>query len=537
VNQPDRSEPPQPGVTRRRVLAGLTGVGVAAGAGGLLAACSSPTSSPAASANPSSTAKPSYGGNLQVGMTGGSAQDGLDPHFPVTDVDGARVQSLYEPLVILNAQATGVQYVLAESIEAQNGKADAWLIKLRPGVTFHDGKPLTADDVLFTLNRIHKMQAPGSVFLGNVDFGNTKKLDDLTVLVKLNSPIGDYGSALAAAAFDLAIAPSTLTDPKRPNGTGPFKYTSFAPGQRSVFSRNANYWQKGLPYVDTLTIIDFADTTSLADALTTGQIQAAGTLDPPQIPALDNASGVEVVISKGGSIVPFTMRVDQAPFNDVNVRQAMRLLVNRPQMIDSALDGYGTVASDVFSPFDPDFDHSLIRQQDIPQAKALLRKARQENLTVNLVTGPILSGVVALATVFKEQAQAAGVTVNLVNKNSSFFGPTYLKSTFSQDYYSYFPYLTQVGQCMLPTSPYNETHTGNPGYTKMYNDALATTSTALRKEIVHEMQQYDFNQGGYIVPAYTDTLDAYSTKITGYGPSRLGLPLMSFGFMHFGFTA
>ena len=534
MNQPERSGILQPGFTRRRVLAGLAGAGVAAGAGSLLAACSS-SGSTAPSA--SSSAKPRSGGNLQVGLTGGSSSDTLDPHKGVTDLDISRIQTLYEPLVALDDQGQTVQYLLAEEITAQNGSLTDWVVKLRDGVTFHDGKPLTADDVVFSINRIFSLAAPGKIFMGPVDLKGTKKIDSSTVLIKLTTPVAFYPQQLAAAPFNLLIAPTTL-NPAKPNGTGAFKYQSFTPGSRSVFTRNANYWQHGLPYAETLTIIDFADTKSLSDALTTGQIQAAGTLDPPQIPALANASGVDVVVSKAGSIIPFTMRVDQAPFNDVNVRQAMRLLVDRPQMIDSALDSYGTVAADVFSPYDPDFDHSLVRQQDIPQAKSLLQKAGQENLKVTLVTSAVLSGVTALATVFAEQAQAAGVTVTVKNvPPGTFFGPNYLQWGFSQDYYSYFPYLTQVAQSMLPSSPYNETHTSNPQYTSLYNQAVATPNAGLRKEIMYEMQQYDFNSGGYIIPAFTDTLDAYSTTITGYAQSRLGQPLMNYGFMHFGFSA
>jgi peptide/nickel transport system substrate-binding protein len=321
-------------------------------------------------------------------------------------------------------------------------------------------------------------------------------------------------------------------------GTGPFKFKSFTKGQRSVFVKNPNYWQSGLPYADTLTIIDFPDATSLADALTTGQIQGAGTLEPAQIPALDNADGVKVVISKSGSIIPFTMRVDQAPFKDVRVRQAMRLLVDRPQMIDSALDSYGTVANDVFSPFDPDFDSSQVRQQDIPQAKSLLKAAGHQDLSVTLVTSPVLTGVVAMATVFAQQAKAAGVNVNLKNvPTGTFFGQnSYLVNAFSQDYYSYFPYLAQVAQSMLVGSPFNETHNNNPAYAKLYQQANAAATDALRKEILHEMQVIDFTEGGYIIPAYTDTLDAYSNKITGYAPSKTGQPLSGYGFARFAFT-
>ena len=305
-----------------------------------------------------------------------------------------------------------------------------------------------------------------------------------------------------------------------------------------MFTRNPHYWRSGLPYADTLTIIDFTDTASLQDALVTAVIQAAGTLEGPQIASLANSSGVKAVASKAGTIIPFTMRVDQPPFNDVRVRQAMRLRVDRAQLIDSALDGRATIANDVFSPFDPDFDPSLVRHTDIPQAKFLLRKAGQENLTVTLTTAQIATGTVAMATVLAEQAKAAGVKINISNVPSgTFFGPNYLKFDFAQDYYNYFPYIPQVAQSMLSASPFNETHTNNTRYASLYNQANAARSgSPLQKEILYKMQEFDFNNGGYIIPAFVDSLDAYSDKISGYTAARIGQPLSNFDFEHFYFV-
>jgi peptide/nickel transport system substrate-binding protein len=315
-------------------------------------------------------------------------------------------------------------------------------------------------------------------------------------------------------------------------------FQSFTPGQRSVFTRNPHYWKTGLPYVDTLTIIDFSDSISLQDALTTGVVQGAGTLDGSQIAALANVSGVTTVVSQSGSITPFTMRVDQAPFNNPDVRQALRLVVDRQQLIDSALDSYGTVGNDVFSPYDPDFDHALRRQADIPQAKHLLKQAGHDSLTVTLVTSAVATGTVAMATVLKQQAAAAGITINLQNVQPGvFFGPNYLKWTFSQDYYNYSPYLPQVAYSMLPKSPFNETHTDDAHYNSLYAQANSTFNASTRKQILYEMQEYDFNFGGYIIPAYIDSLDAYSDKITGYTPAKVGQPLSDFNFANFSFVA
>ncbi len=517
---------------RRQFLRGLAATGALAGAGGLLAACGSGSSAPAAS-TPTAPAARRAGGALKVGLTGGSGSDTLDPHKGLTYLDTARAQSLYQPLLQLNTQAQ-TEFVLAEEI-SPHGSTSEWIIRLRPGITFHDGQPLTADDVIFTLTRIISNKLSGATSLGPVDLKGLKALDKLTVLVPMTSPYGSFLDQLAYWYY-LYIVPTGF-NPAKPNGTGAFMYQSFTPGQRSVFTKNPHYWKSGLPYVDSVTIIDFSDSTSLQNALTTGVIHGAGALEGPQIAVLKTASGVRTVASHTGAITPFTMRVNQAPFSDVNVRQALRLLVNRPQLIASALDGYAVPASDVFSPFDPNFDSSLHRQQDIPQAKSLLKKAGQQNLTVQLVTSAVATGTVAMATVLQQQAKAAGVTINLKTVDpTTFFGPNYLHWTFSQDFYNYSPYLAQVSESMLPASPFNETHWHLPHYIDLYKQANATTNAATRKSIEHEMQMIDFTEGGYIIPAFIDALDAYSTKITGYSAAKVGQPLSDFDFEHFSFA-
>lgn len=519
-------------LTRRELIVRAASYGLSATAiGALLAACgSSPTT-----AN-QSTPKPKKGGALNVGLTGGSSSDTLDPHQGLTYLDTARANSVYEPLLQMNAAAQQ-EMVLAEEISPQ-GSTSEWIIKLRSGITFHDGTPLNADAVIFTFQRILNPKSPlsGATPLGPIDLKNLKKLDDLTVQVPMTSPYGSFLDQLTYWYY-LYIVPPNF-DPSKPNGTGPFKYQSFTPGQRSTYVRNENYWRSGLPYVDSVTIIDFADSASLQNALVSGQIHAAGGLEGAQLKVLSKTPHVNAVASKTGSITPFTMRVDQPPFNDVRVRQAFRLLVNRQQLINSALDGYASIGADVSSPYDPNYDRSLHREQDIAQAKRLLEQAGQSNLTVELTTSPAATGMVEMATVLKQQASAAGVTINLKTVDpSTFFGPNYLSWTFSQDFYNYSPYLAQVAQSFLPTSPFNETHWNDSNYASLYKEANATLDASKRKDIEHEMQRIDFNQGGYIIPCFLDALDAYSDKLTGYQAAKVGQPLSLFDFEHFAFTA
>lgn len=424
-----------------------------------------------------------------------------------------------------------------------NASMSTWQIKLRSGVTFHNGKPFGADDVIYTLRTILNPKAPlgGATVLTPVDINGLKKIDDLTVEVPMTIPFGSFVENLAAVWYFLYIAPDGWTQKDSPNGTGPFKYQSFTPGQQSVFVRNTHYWKPGLPYLDSVTILDFQDPTAVQNALTSGSIDCTGQLTGTQMKILQNTSGIVAVPSQTGSIEPFTMRVDTPPFNDVNVRQALRYVVNRPEFISTVLNGFGRVANDVTSPYDPDYDNSLHREQDIPLARSLLKKAGYDNnLTITLDTSlAVNSGALNMATLFKQHASAAGVTVNLNQVSaSSFFGPNYYtKVPFSQIYYDYSPYLAQVSQTFLPTSPFPETHFDDPSYTKLYYEANKTASASVRKEIIYEMQQIDFNQGGYIIPCFLDSLDAYSSNVTGYQKGKVGEPLGNFPFEQFSFLS
>jgi peptide/nickel transport system substrate-binding protein len=143
-----------------------------------------------------------------------------------------------------------------------------------------------------------------------------------------------------------------------------------------------------------------------------------------------------------------------------------------------------------------------------------------------------------MATVLAQQAKAAGVTINVknINPNDFFSASTYLKSPFSQDFYNTSPYLAQVAQSFLGNSPFNETHTNVPQYNQWYAQANSTTSDSTRREIKQKMQEFDFTQGAYIIPAFIDALDAYSTKLAGYTPAKVGQPLSDLNFQEFSFV-
>ena len=188
----------------------------------------------------------------------------------------------------------------------------------------------------------------------------------------------------------------------------------------------------------------------------------------------------------------------------------------------------------MFAPYDPDFDASLRRQQDIPQAKALLKKAGHENLTVTLTTSAIATATVALATVLKEQAAAAGCHDQ---PQPGRRGHLLWQELPQLDIQSGLlliraRYLNQVAQSFVgAASQFNETHSYDTHYLSLYNQANATKSASTRKQILFEMQKLDFTQGAYIIPTFMDTLDAScSTTLAGYTTAKPGELAVQLGF-------
>ena len=511
-------------ITRRRLLINSGVVIGGAMLAGPLAACGTTSSNTG-----TTSSSPKRGGTFRLGVTGGGAKDIIDGQTIVTKPDQARLVAGFETLLEYDEQYK-LQPALADSVTQD--APDKWTIKLKSGITFHDGKTLSADDVVYSLQRILTGAEGlfGKAGLASIDPNNITKKDNLTLTLNLKQPDSTIGDQLGQ--YYNGIVPVGYTRTGTQNGTGPYKVQSFTPGTQSVHVRNPNYWRSGQPYFDQVTVIDFPDPAAQVNALLSGQIDAMTDIPFAQISVVKNHGGLAVLEGQGAGWLPLCMAIDMPPFDNNDVRQAFRLMVDRNAMLQQVLSGHGRVANDLYSPFDPAYDSSLPqRHQDIAQAKSLLKKAGKENLTVDLHTTDGAAGMVDSANIFANQAKAAGVTVN-VHNDPNYYGDQYLKLAFSVDFWGTRNYLPQVANGSLHTAPYDECHwpPANSNYESLYKQALAEPDPSKRADIIHQMQKLEYDQGGYIIPFFNNLVDAYSSKVAGFqANSKATLNLDSFG--------
>jgi peptide/nickel transport system substrate-binding protein len=510
-----------PALSRRDLLAATGGVVLAGSlAGNAATALAAGTS-----------AKPKRGGTFRLGVTGGGAKDIIDGQSIITKPDQARLTAGFETLLTYDQNYRLGTNGLAQ--EATQDKPQQWTIRLKDGIEFHNGKSLSADDVIYSLKRIlnPKEGLFGTAGIASIDPKGMKKMDKLTVRLRLTAPDSTIGEQLGQYYNGIVPVGYSRKNKLRYVGTGPFKVQSFTPGRQSVHVRNANYWQSGQPYFDSVKIIDFADPSAQVNALFSGAIDAMTDIPFAQIATATSHGGIKILESPGGGWLPLCMAIDMAPFDDVRVRKAMRLIVDRPAMLAQVLSGHGHIANDLYAPFDVDYYAALPqRHQDIDQAKALLKAAGKEGLVVDLHTTDGAGGMVDSANVFASQAKAAGVTINVKN-DPNYYGDQYLKLAFSVDFWGTRSYLPQVANGSLPTAPYNECHwpPKDSNFLSLYKQAKASVDPVKRKELTHEMQKLEYNQGGYIIPFFNNLVDAYSSKVAGFKPSKATLNLDTFG--------
>ena len=503
--------------TRRHAL--MRGAGLGAGALALPALLDACGGSGASSGSTGSTTAgtPKNGGNLALGLVGAGNAETLSPLGATYLPDYTRIPALFDPLVAL-ADDGSVIPALAESW-TPNKDGTVWEIKLRKDVSFHDGSPLTADDVIWTVQRMSMPTSVGAPFTANIKVKELKKADPHTVIWPLYlanaRPLDDF----VGANPNCYIFKNGLKDFSHPIGTGPWKFQSFTPGQRSVFTRNEDYWgAKPHPAKFTL-VTSFQDEASLGNAVLGGELHGASGFSATEFRSLKAAGNVTTYSVPGSQDLTFYMRADRSPFTDVRVRQAMRLIIDRQQIVGVVMDGQGIVLNDLYGKGLPLYADGIPqRTSDIEQAKSLLKAAGQEHLQVTLTVGDIWGGMTAAAQLYAQQAKAAGVTINVKKiLPSDVFNPaTGYPYTFSETDWPLSSLAYQYGESLAENAPFNETaQASNTAWQKMYVAAQGTLDPSLQQERWNAVQKSLWDSGGYIFYGRPNTLAAASPHVKG----------------------
>jgi peptide/nickel transport system substrate-binding protein len=313
-----------------------------------------------------------------MAATGGGSTDNIVAFSGSTSELAIMGQyQMYDQFAIIGVDGSVVPQ-LAESIEP-NKDGTEWTIRLLDGVTFHDGQPLDSAAALTSLKMMATQSCCSAEFT-LVDVMGAKVLDSRTVRVPMHKPYFAFPARLAGVPWPVVAANFDPKHPGRPNGTGPFKYVSFTPGRQMVFERDPNYRESGKPYLDRVVINYATDETAQVNALLSGQANTANSFSLGSVEAL-KSGGLKILEGSTGGVLPFYMNTSVAPFSDVRVRQAMKLIVDREQMREAVFGPYGSIANDTWvPPFDPLYLALPQRQQDLEQAKSLLAQAGHSGL-------------------------------------------------------------------------------------------------------------------------------------------------------------
>ena len=508
---------------RRDVLCGLMATGVVAAVGngiGKAVAADAPINAPGAI--------PRRGGRIRVASVSSSTADTLDPAKSVLSTDYARANMIYSGLTQFDS-ALRAQPALAEEIHDTDRVL--WTIKLRKGVQFHNGKPLTGADVAYSLMR-HKNPATASKVKPIADqFQEVRATGPNEVQIRLTGANADLPAVLATSHF--VIVPENTTDFRTAVGTGPYKCKEFNPGVRTVGIRNPNYWKPGKPYLDEIELVGISDESARVNALLSGDVQLVNAVDPRSIRRVVASSHHAVLETKSGLFTDLIMRQDMTPTGNPDFVLAMKYLLNRELTRKALFRGYATLAND--QPIPPSNPYYLAdlpqRPYDPERARFLLKKAGLSGTRLVVYASPAAEGSVDMASLL--QLAAAEVGLNMaVNRvpADGYWSNHWMKHPLGYGNINPRPTADLLfSTCFKSDAPWNESGWKNEQFDQLLLAARGEADEAKRKQMYGDMQVLVHEKGGVGIPVFISLIDGYDKRLRGYGSIPIG-GLMGYSF-------
>ena len=510
-------------MTRRELLVRGTVLGLSLTTiGSLLSACGGSSSESTASASASASATPKAGGTLRVIMV--PPVGALDP---ITMYDAgaiATVQQVGEYLAWAENDLS-LRPVLAESWTPDES-ATTWTFKLRQNVSFNNGQPMTADDVVATFKRLGDPKSGSSAlssFKGILSPSGVSKIDDTTVQFALDRAFVDFPYLVSSTNYNCIILPKDYSGDfeKNPVGTGPFTLESFTTKQKATYKKNPSYWQQGLPYLDGV-VVTYADSQAQTLAMQAGSqdVQLSTPFQGSQ--ALLADPKIKVVSTPSTQMREVQMRVDKAPFDSKSLRQAIAYCLDRQSILDALFDGKGLIGNDnVFSSLYPIGVSIPQRTQDYAKAKQLLSEAGWDSTTQLTLIAEEYLEVPQYAQIIQQQCKEGGINIKIEQQSQAkYYGSDesapWLTAPFAITDWAaraipsqyFIPMLTSDGV-------WNSSHWSNSEFDQLAKDYDATLDEAKRRDIGTQMATIQTEDTPVILAYWIEVLRAVGTSVNG----------------------
>ncbi|MEU5789573.1 ABC transporter substrate-binding protein [Micromonospora purpureochromogenes] len=456
--------------------------------------------------------KPRAGGTLRVGALGKVAAISRDPHGVLSNESDFLITSLvYDALTVPGEQANVAPRLATEWKPSED--LTTWRFTIADNATFHDGTPVTSDDVVWSLKRLRDTPS-GASRLPGVDSAGISADGPKTVVLKSNYANSEL--PLLARLMTFVLKKGTTTVEGSP-GTGPFRLESYQNGN-AVLKRNPK-WHGGDVYLDTVEVRMFESPQALTNALISGQVDLASNVGAVAARVAERNKNVQIVRRPNDTSMPIVMRAADGPFADPKVREALKLAVDREAMVNQVLSGYGTVANDVLGTGDQHYDTSLPqRKRDLERAKQLLSEAKFDtSKTYDLVTTEDIPGLAESATLFATQVRDAGVNIKVVKQESGqFWEKTWLNAPLYTTYWGTNDSVVFfAGKTMNSEAKHNEAAWRDPEFDAAYKAAVSTTDEAARKPLLAQLQKIEYERSGYLLWGMADGVDLAAAQVRG----------------------
>lgn len=468
-------------------------------------------------------ATPQRGGHLVVGVSG-STTDSLDPATWAGHLSPTFGKTWGETLTEPHPVDKSPVPVLAESWEVEPG-ARVWSFNIRKGVTFHNGKSLTADDVVQTLQR-HSREDSKSAALGIMrDIEDIRAEGSHKVIITLSGGNADFPALLSD--YHLIIQPGGGFDqPDAGIGTGPYKIETVEPGVRYVSRRVEDHWREGVGYVDSIEVLVINDGTARMSALQSGRVHMIVQVDPKTARLLERQPGLSVENTKGGGHYVFSMQTNTAPFDNNDLRLALKYAIDREEIVKRILNGYGTVGNDfpinsTYAHFPEDIEQ---RGYDPDKARYHFKKSGHSGPVVLRTSDGAFPGAVDTATLFQVSAAKAGIKLDVVREPSDgYWSNVWNVKPFCASYWSTRPVQDHIYSTAYKSGvDWNETKWSRDDFDQLIVSARTELDPQRRNELYRDMALMLRNEGGVIVPMFNDYIDGISSKVQGFRKDTSG---------------